>query len=207
MGDALGIRTLGAVVLLLVFNVGTVVAAAVGAKVGPMVSGTIMGANVTEEAIVGTMDGNDDVRRIVGTMVALWTGDALGGTTGSNVNMVGFVVGIFANGTVVGRVVTRGGHTGGDCTGGGTGSLESTVGSTETTTLAMLDGPADGAGLGLSVVVVGYIVGARVWATFPLPLPLPFPIMPFFRDDLDIFPRHADMDPICSLREGKPLLV
>jgi hypothetical protein len=143
----------------LVFNVGdAVVAAAVGTNEGPMVSGKIMGANVT--AMVGTMDGNDDVRRIVGTMVALWTGDALGGTTGSNVNMVGFVVGIFANGTVVGRVVTRGGHTGGDCTGGGTGSLESTVGSTETTTLVMLDGPADGAGLGRSVVVVGYIVGA-----------------------------------------------
>jgi hypothetical protein len=95
-------------------------------------------------------------------MVAVLTGDALdGGATGRTVTMVGTRVGILANGAVVGRVVNRGGNTGGgDCTGGGTGSLESTVGSTETTTLVMLDGPADGAGLGRSVVVVGYIVGA-----------------------------------------------
>jgi hypothetical protein len=57
MGDALGTGTLGAVVLLLVFNVGAVVAAAGGTNVGPMVSGRVMGANVM--AMVGTTEGYD----------------------------------------------------------------------------------------------------------------------------------------------------
>jgi hypothetical protein len=94
---------------------------------------------------------------------------------------------------VVGRVVVTSGS-GGDTTGGGSGSLDSTEDGSVETALVILDGPADGAGLGLSVVVVGYTVGDWVGTTFPLPMP--FPITPFFRDDLDIFPRHADMDPM-----------
>jgi hypothetical protein len=190
VGDALGIGILGAVLLLLT-GAAVVVVKAVGSTVGPIVAGTIMGAL---DAMVGIMDGNDEMRRIVGAMV-LVAGPLDGSsTTGRGVLVVfGTRVGlVVAHGTVcVGRVVVPGG---GDDATGGSGSLDSTVGSVETT-LATLDGPVDGAGLGLRVVVVGYVVGAWI---FPLPLPLPFPILPFFRDDLDIFPRHADMDPLPS---------
>jgi hypothetical protein len=194
VGDALGIGTLGAVLLLLT-GAAVVVVKAVGSTVGPIVSGTIMGAL---DAMVGIMDGNDEMRRIVGAIV-LVAGPLVGSsTTGRGVLVIfGTRVGlVVAHGTVcVGRVVVPGG--GDDDATGGTGSLDSTVGSVETT-LATLDGPVDGAGLGLRVVVVGYVVGAWVGTIFPLPLPLPFPILPFFRDDLAIFPRHADMDPLPS---------
>jgi hypothetical protein len=187
VGDALGIGTLGAVLLLfLPRGAAVLVEKAVGSKVGPIVSGKLMG---TLDAMVGIMDGNDEMRPIVGANVT-------GPLDGRRVLLlvVGTRVGlVVANGTVVGRVVVTSGS-GGDTTGGGSGSLDSTEDGSVETALVILDGPADGAGLGLSVVVVGYTVGAWVGTTFPLPLP--FPIMPFFRDDLDIFPRHADMDPM-----------
>jgi hypothetical protein len=191
VGDALGIGTLGAVLLLfLPRGAAVVVEKAVGSKVGPIVSGKLMGAL---DAMVGIMDGNDEMRRIVGAIV---TGPLDGSSTWRRVLLlvVGTRVGlVVANGTVVGRVVVTSGS-GGDTTGGGSGSLDSTEDGSVETALVILDGPADGAGLGLSVVVVGYTVGAWVGTTFPLPMP--FPITPFFRDDLDIFPRHADMDPM-----------
>jgi hypothetical protein len=95
VGDALGIGTLGAVLLLfLPRGAAVVVEKAVGSKVGPIVSGKLMGAL---DAMVGIMDGNDEMRRIVGAIV---TGPLDGSSTGRRVLLL--VVG-----TRVGLVVAN----------------------------------------------------------------------------------------------------